>query len=521
MSPRQVVVIICFIVLQLTLLSSAVHAQDQTQPAAATALEIGPDTTVYKGPLREDGTVDYAAALNHELSEGVTNENNAYVALLDIMPVMQWDKEYRENLYTKLNLPRPKGDEPTRFTPFDKYFANLEPDQSKRKDLHQRALEKPWTKNELPHVAEWLAINDKALHALKNAVQRKRYWAPLITDGQLVDVLLPHLGDQGDLARALAIRANLRLDRGQLEAAWDDVPTLKRLARLPGHEPVIISGLVGASINALSINVACEIFREDRLTPTQARQFAADIKTLPAMPSPRRWIGGERFMVLDLLQQLFVHPGQSREGMIFQSLALQPISKDTRKRLWTYLAEGLAVNHALRRWNAVNDKMLKVMRTPSFPRMLDQLKKVEQQIDARLMKVRNGDGLVQELGSLPPSKRQQRVVEYLTDVLASLEVPAQISAIKATARSQTLEDLERVALALATYRTEHGNYPASLEALTPNYLDQLPQDPFAEAPLRYKREKDAIVIYSIGYDFEDNGGNADAGDGDIAIRLSR
>ena len=49
-------------------------------------LEVGFDTTYFDGPLREDGTVDYIAALNEKYSEGVTLENNAFVELLLLTP---------------------------------------------------------------------------------------------------------------------------------------------------------------------------------------------------------------------------------------------------------------------------------------------------------------------------------------------------------------------------------------------------------------------------------------------------
>lgn len=48
-------------------------------------LEIGPETTVVEGPVRANGTVDYAAALNERLSEGVTPQNNAYVVIARLL----------------------------------------------------------------------------------------------------------------------------------------------------------------------------------------------------------------------------------------------------------------------------------------------------------------------------------------------------------------------------------------------------------------------------------------------------
>lgn len=51
-------------------------------PTGQIELRVSPETTVVTGPLNPDGTVDYVAAFNAELSQGVTPENNAAVLLL-------------------------------------------------------------------------------------------------------------------------------------------------------------------------------------------------------------------------------------------------------------------------------------------------------------------------------------------------------------------------------------------------------------------------------------------------------
>ncbi|MBI5093569.1 MAG: hypothetical protein HZB26_14140 [Candidatus Hydrogenedentes bacterium] len=43
-------------------------------------------------------------------------------------------------------------------------------------------------------------------------------------------------------------------------------------------------------------------------------------------------------------------------------------------------------------------------------------------------------------------------------------------------------------LALALYRADHGEYPATLEALAPNYLERLPNLPGPARDFRYLRE---------------------------------
>ncbi len=62
----------------------------------------------------------------------------------------------------------------------------------------------------------------------------------------------------------------------------------------------------------------------------------------------------------------------------------------------------------------------------------------------------------------------------------------------------------RVLMALKAYKAENGALPESLDELVPEYIAEVPRDPFDGQPLRYSREKK--IIYSVGEDLEDDGG---------------
>lgn len=72
----------------------------------------------------------------------------------------------------------------------------------------------------------------------------------------------------------------------------------------------------------------------------------------------------------------------------------------------------------------------------------------------------------------------------------------------------------QVMLALERYRLSMGEYPLTLEALVPAYLDRMPADPFSGNPLCYRllHEDDpalrgqSYLLYSVGGDMWDNGG---------------
>jgi hypothetical protein len=65
-----------------------------------------------------------------------------------------------------------------------------------------------------------------------------------------------------------------------------------------------------------------------------------------------------------------------------------------------------------------------------------------------------------------------------------------------------------VELALRAYLLERGELPDRFEQLTPEFLAELPVDPFDPDghPLLYTRTDDGYVVYSIGSDGTDNGG---------------
>ncbi len=75
------------------------------------------------------------------------------------------------------------------------------------------------------------------------------------------------------------------------------------------------------------------------------------------------------------------------------------------------------------------------------------------------------------------------------------------------AATETRTALLIVALALRAYHLESGAYPATLSQLTPNTLPQIPSDPFGGGEgLRYKKQGNNFVLWSIGPDKKDDGG---------------
>ena len=85
-----------------------------------------------------------------------------------------------------------------------------------------------------------------------------------------------------------------------------------------------------------------------------------------------------------------------------------------------------------------------------------------------------------------------------------LSDPSQV--IVREASTQASLRLATTAFAVERFRHGQGRLPADLNELTPQFLANVPTDPFDGAPLRYRRLSRGYLIYSVGIDRRDNGG---------------
>lgn len=74
-------------------------------------------------------------------------------------------------------------------------------------------------------------------------------------------------------------------------------------------------------------------------------------------------------------------------------------------------------------------------------------------------------------------------------------------------RNALRRDALLVVLAAKAFHLEHQTWPESLEQLVPHYLPEVPPDRFDGQPLRYRIRDDRPLVYSVGSNLKDDGGN--------------
>jgi hypothetical protein len=100
--------------------------------------------------------------------------------------------------------------------------------------------------------------------------------------------------------------------------------------------------------------------------------------------------------------------------------------------------------------------------------------------------------------SLAPPELQKTEIRK---ILVSAEKEAVVAC-----RTRAMLAVAAVALAAERFRRERGRWPESVGELVPGHLRSHPVDPFDGRPLRFRRLTDGLVIYSVGENGADDGG---------------
>jgi hypothetical protein len=129
-----------------------------------------------------------------------------------------------------------------------------------------------------------------------------------------------------------------------------------------------------------------------------------------------------------------------------------------------------------------------------------------------LWRARAGDGaaLGQLLELYRGYEKQEQAIKATRGggILAGLLLPASRKCLFAALDADATRGLVRLAIAATAFKAKHGKYPEKLADLVPEFIPEVPPDPYDGHPMRLRRAEGGVVIYSIGRDRKDDGGRA-------------
>jgi len=139
-----------------------------------------------------------------------------------------------------------------------------------------------------------------------------------------------------------------------------------------------------------------------------------------------------------------------------------------------------------------------------------------------------------ELAQLPPWERHAAAETLELDLMDNFPIFHYAEKIflppfvrQYDAENRAIAELETMRTSLAILRAMRESHALfdDLASLAPKYFDAVPLDPFSGKPLGYKRTENGFVVYSVGYDLDDDGGvpppegKKILTDGDVVFRV--
>ncbi len=492
---------------------------DPTNSGHRGKITIGKDTTYITEPLDAKGYVDYVAALNERLAQGVTPENNANVLLWKAFGPHPLRSKISPEVFKALGIEAPpeKGDyyvDSFEFLQTD-LKADLRTDKGQEvrqtfDDSLAMAIQRPWTEKEYPNLERWLKINEKPLAVVAEAMKRDHFYNPLIpvSAGQRIpglrSVALPAVQECRLIAHTLTARAFLRAGEGNTSAAWQDLLTCHLLARsvARGGEP--LEGSVGNGMDNAAFRADLAFLESTKPTAAQIEGYLSDLRKLPPMSDLaskidlyQRYFALESVRLADeqglpYLKSLVAGTGDTIGLEVLSELAFFGVDWDP------VLSD---INHRI-------DRVVMIMNEKDRTTRAKNLKEFTVEIKALKTKFSNA----WTLSTIPLASAEQKG-KFLGDMLVYLNFQYVEGLQNAWDKHQQSQINLELAFALGAFHADQGNYPKDLSELAPKYLKEIPKDLFSDKPMIYRPSDKGYQLYSVG----PNGKDEDGGRDDIAV----
>jgi hypothetical protein len=100
--------------------------------------------------------------------------------------------------------------------------------------------------------------------------------------------------------------------------------------------------------------------------------------------------------------------------------------------------------------------------------------------------------------------------EAVTDLMVAMVMPSLSRACDNEDLTKMTFEIETLAVALACFHAEQGRWPAELKELCPSLLKEIPADRFSVKPLIYRPGEKGYLLYSVGQNLRDDGGQRES-----------
>jgi len=332
-----------------------------------------------------------------------------------------------------------------------------------------------------PELREYLKLQKNSLALLKRAAAMPGCYFDRDYSQPNLSMQLPELAHMRSGARLLGMSARSKAADNDIRGAIEDVAAVRGMARHMSAEPLLISGLVAVAIASVANDTLEKILRS--VQPSVQDLAALNAEGGISFPRAlRRCMIGEQAFGLAAFASI---SGEGDGRYMYQNIGLEPELDVVLGPIWRVFLLPDDLRSYRRQLNDLRDAM-------AYRNKYTDYKARAAQFEKNI----NNTGI-------------------LTGMLAILS-RTYVSFLRAEAQ----QFLAEAAVAACAYRAKTGAFPPNLESLVPDFLAEVPIDPFDDQPIRFINSGDGATLYSVSDNLKDDGGlNRDPDKGDIVFRI--
>lgn len=351
----------------------------------------------------------------------------------------------------------------------------------------------PLTDTECEYISPWIKRNEAAwrefaVGALKPYCYKAYQYYPNGEDYWSFDIVEPQVPMLRKLARLGIWKSRINMKQGQIHQGIEDCFTVVRAGSHWQGKGRIDQQLSGQFMSSLALREILHIAATQNLPATDLKQIQQQLSRIYPEGYPHMNMEGERLAFLDTIQRVFTDEGFGGGHLIpgrYMDIFEPQIYDDSEARMYV-----LPFNTAAGMVHARRDET-----------------------------IRKGNEICDQYNQMWKMTPYEKYAREISDNEISWSLPHQryflirslmratYGVSKFTYWDKALYQATIVALALKRWRLEKNEYPETLsELIAAGFLKALPADPYSDKPLVYKKTDDDFIIYSVGRNFTDDGG---------------
>jgi hypothetical protein len=339
-------------------------------------------------------------------------------------------------------------------------------------------------------IERWMEEHKEAVELIIAGTHKPHYWQKYEGE-KMISVLMPVLGDFRRIAYSLCWRAGSNAHKHRYKDAFEDLTSCYRLGQHLKGDKTLIEQLIGMTIESMAVETLHDILSNHQIDSATLAKLLQGFEQIIATEDFTVSFKAEKLAMYDEIQRCFTEDGIvgghiSREGLKHLQ-TLQGVSWPIMiyDEFWSNWTKPL---HIL--FTHPNKQETREM-TDRYYAFLDEIaRKTPAQIHAEginvgweAMEIIKGNILLKNFASTLDGIYAQSYI-HKANIESTLAI-----------------------IALLRYNQDVGSYPQNLEELIEaGYLKELPMDPYSDKPLVYKKTNGDFILYSIGCNFKDDGG---------------